>query len=226
MKVNPANAYRNGPLYPAYTATAMKAMFDLQDKAGVNLIAMISWSFEFENKNYFEGFRTLATNGIDKPILNLFRMAGLMSGERVATSSTGEVPLNEIVTEGVRQAPDIDAFATKADHQAAVMLWNYDDEDVPAPDAGVQVTVNGIPAGVKRVLLEYYRIDDTHSDAYTEWQAIGSPQSPTPEQYAQLKAAGQLHLLTSPDWLDVSDGKVTIPTSLPRQSVSLLHLKW
>ncbi len=226
MKVNPANAYRNGPLYPAYTATAMKAMFDLQDKAGVNLIAMISWSFEFENKNYFEGFRTLATNGIDKPILNLFRMAGLMSGERVATSSTGEVPLNEIVTEGVRQSPDIDAFATKADHQAAVMLWNYDDEDVPAPDAGVQVTVNGIPAGVKRVLLEYYRIDDTHSDAYTEWQAIGSPQSPTPEQYAQLKAAGQLHLLTSPDWLDVSDGKVTIPTSLPRQSVSLLHLKW
>ena len=226
MKVNPANAYRNGPLYPAYTATAMKAMFDLQDKAGVNLIAMISWSFEFENKNYFEGFRTLATNGIDKPILNLFRMAGLMSGERVATSSTGEVPLNEIVTEGVRQSPDIDAFATKADHQAAVMLWNYDDEDVPAPDAGVQVTVNGIPAGVKRVLLEYYRIDDTHSDSYTEWQAIGSPQSPTPEQYAQLKAAGQLHLLTSPDWLDVSDGKVTIPTSLPRQSVSLLHLKW
>jgi xylan 1,4-beta-xylosidase len=55
---------------------------------------------------------------------------------------------------------------------------------------------------------------------------MGSPQSPTPEQYAQLKAAGQLQLLTSPDWLDVSDGKVTIPTSLPRQSVSLLHLKW
>jgi xylan 1,4-beta-xylosidase len=226
MKVNPANAYRNGPLYPAYTATAMKAMFDLQDEAGVNLIAMLSWSFEFENKDYFEGFRTLATNGIDKPILDLFRMAGLMSGERVAASSTGEIPLKEIVTEGVRQSPDIDAFATKAEHEAAVMLWNYDDEDVPAPDAGVQVTVAGIPAGVKRVLLEYYRIDETHSNSYTVWKAMGSPQSPTPEQYAQLKAAGQLQLLTSPDWLDVSDGKVTIPTSLPRQSVSLLHLKW
>ena len=69
MKVNPANAYRNGPLYPSYTATAMKALFDLQDQAGVNLIAMLSWSFEFEGKDYFEGFRTLATNGIDKPIL-------------------------------------------------------------------------------------------------------------------------------------------------------------
>jgi xylan 1,4-beta-xylosidase len=226
MKVNPANAYRNGPLYPAYTATALKALFDLQDESGVNLIAMLSWAFEFENKDYFEGFRTLATNGVDKPILNLFRMAGLMSGERVATSSTGEVPLNQIVTDGVRQAPDIDAFATKAEHEAAVMLWNYHDDDVPAPDAEVQVTIAGIPADVHRVLAEYYRIDENHSNAYTVWKAMGSPQSPTPEQYATLKAAGQLQLLTSPDWLDVTGGKVSIPTSLPRQSVSLLRLKW
>jgi xylan 1,4-beta-xylosidase len=226
MKVNPANAYRNGPLYPAYTATAMKAMIDLQDEAGVNLISMLSWSFEFENKDYFEGFRTLATNGIDKPILNLFRMAGLMSGERVATTSTGQIPLKEIVADGVRRTPDIDALATKAEREAAVMLWNYDDDDVPAPDAGVQVTITGIPVGVKKALLKYYRIDETHSNAYTVWKAMGSPQSPTPEQYAQLKAAGQLQLLTSPEWLDLSGDKVTIPTSLPRQSVSLMHLKW
>jgi xylan 1,4-beta-xylosidase len=226
MKVNPANAYRNGPLYPSYTATAMKAMFDLQDAAGVNLISMVSWSFEFEGKDYFEGFRTLATNGIDKPILNLFRMAGLMSGERVATTSTGQLPVKQIVSEGVRQAPDIDAFATKSEHEAAAMIWNYHDDDVPAPDADVQVTIAGIPAGVKKVLLEHYRIDETHSNAYTVWKALGSPQSPTSEQYAQLKAAGQLQLLTSPEWLDVSGGKITISTALPRQAVSLMHLKW
>ena len=226
MKVNPANAYRNGPLYPSYTATAMKAMFDLQDAAHVNLLAMVSWSFEFEGKDYFEGFRTLATNGIDKPILNLFRMAGLMSGERVATSSSGQLPLKQIVSEGVRQSPDIDAFATKAEHEAATMIWNYHDDDLPAPDAEVQVTIAGIPPGVKKVLLEHYRIDDTHSNAYTVWKAMGSPQSPTPEQYAQLKAAGQLQLLTSPEWLDVSGGKITVSTSLPRQAISLMHLKW
>jgi xylan 1,4-beta-xylosidase len=226
MKVNPANAYRNGPLYPSYTATAMKAIFDLQDAAGVNIISMLSWSFEFENKDYFEGFRTLATNGVDKPVLNVFRMAGLMSGDRVATSSTGQVPLKEIVSEGVRQAPDVDAFATKAQHEAAVMLWNYHDDDVAAPDTSVQVTVVGIPVGVKKVLLEHYRIDDTHSNSYTVWKAMGSPQSPTPDQYAQLKAAGQLQLLTSPEWIDVSGGKVTIDTSLPRQATSLMHLKW
>jgi hypothetical protein len=67
----------------------IKALFDLQDRYKVNLISMLSWSFEFEGKEYFEGFRTLATNGVDKPVLNVFRMAGLMSGNRVGTSSTG-----------------------------------------------------------------------------------------------------------------------------------------
>ena len=226
MKVNPANAYRNGPLYASYTATAMKALYDLQDVPKVNLLAMVSWSFEFEGKDYFEGFRTLATNGIDKPILNVFRMAGLMSGERVTTSSSAQIPLKEILASGVRQAPDIDAFATKAAHEAAIMLWNYHDDDAPAPSADIQITVGGIPAGVKRVLLEHYRIDDTHSNSYTVWKAMDSPQSPTPDQYAQMKAAGQLELLTSPEWLDVTNGKVTIATSLPRQATSLMHLKW
>lgn len=226
MKVNPANAYRNGPLYASYTATAMKAMFDQQDTAKVNLISMLSWSFEFEGKDYFEGFRTLATNGVDKPVLNVFRMAGLMSGQRVATSSAGQVPLHEIVAGGVRQAPDVDAFATKAEREAAVMLWNYHDDDVAAADAEVQLMVTGIPAGVKKVLLEHYRIDESHSNSYSVWKQMGSPQSPTAEQYARLKAAGQLELLTSPEWLDVSSGKITIATRLPRQATSLVHLKW
>ena len=226
MKVNPSNAYRNGPLYPVYTAAAIKGLFALQDRYKVNLLAMVSWSFEFEDKEYFEGFRTLATNGVDKPVINVFRMAGLMSGERVSTSSTGQVPLDDILNAGVRQSPDIDAFATKAEHEAAVLLWDYHDDDVPATGSPVQVTISGVPAGVKKVLLQHYRIDDTHSNSYTVWKKMGSPQSPTAEQYAQLKDAGQLELLSSPRWLDVSDGKVTIATDLPRQATSLMRLKW
>ena len=84
----------------------------------------------------------------------------------------------------------------------------------------------GIPVGIKRVRLEHFRIDDTHSNAFTVWKAMGSPQSPTPEQLAQLQAAGQLQLLTSPEWLDVKDGAVTVSTDLPRQATSLLHLEW
>ena len=50
---------------------------------------MLTWAFEFEGQPYFDGFRTLATNGIDKPVLNFFRMAGMMSGDRVKVESNG-----------------------------------------------------------------------------------------------------------------------------------------
>jgi xylan 1,4-beta-xylosidase len=226
MKVNPANAYRNGPLYAVYTAVAIKELFELQDRYKVNLMAMLSWSFEFENRDYFEGFRTLATNGVDKPVLNVFRMAGLMSGTRVMTSSEGLAPLDDILSAGVRQTPDVDAMATRAEHEAAVMLWNYHDDDLPAAGAEVQVTIAGIPAGVHKVLLEHYRIDETHSNSYSVWKGMGSPQTPTPEQYARLKEAGQLERLSSPQWLDVTGGKVTIGTALPRQATSMMRLTW
>lgn len=225
-KVNPANAYRNGPLYPTYTAAAIKSLFDLQDRYKVNLLAMVSWSFEFEDRDYFEGFRTLATNGVDKPVLNVFRMAALMAGDRVSTSSTAQVPLDDILVNGVRKSADIDAFATKSAHEAAVMLWNYHDDDVAAPGAEVTVAISGIPATVRRVQLLHYRIDQTHSNSYTLWKSMGSPQKPSEEQYAQLKSAGQLQLLNSPIWLDVENGKITVPTALPRQATSLLQLKW
>jgi xylan 1,4-beta-xylosidase len=225
-KVNPANNYRNGTLYPAYTAAAYKGLFELQDRHAVNLISMLSWSFEFEDKDYFEGFRSLATNGVDKPVLNVFRMFALMAGNRVGTSSTGQVPLDTLVSSGVRQAPDVDALATKGDREAAVLAWNYHDVDGAAEAVPTTITIVGIPAGVHRVLLQHYRVDDTHSNSYTVWQAMGSPQHPTTKQYAELQAAGQLELLTSPVWLDVSDGQVKVTTDLPRQGISLLHLKW
>jgi xylan 1,4-beta-xylosidase len=88
------------------------------------------------------------------------------------------------------------------------------------------VTIKGIPAGVHRVLLEHYRIDNTHSNAYTVWQRMGSPQHPTSQQYAELRAAGQLELLTSPEWLAVKDGQIEVTTEMPRQSISLLHVTW
>jgi xylan 1,4-beta-xylosidase len=225
-KVSPANNYRNGTLYPAYTAAAFKGIFELEDRHAVNLISILSWSFEFEDKDYFEGFRSLATNGIDKPVLNVFRMFAMMSGDRVTTESTGAVPLGALVRTGVRQRPDVDAFATRADRGAAVLLWNYHDVNQPAPLVSTTVTISGIPAGVARVLLQHYRIDEAHSNAYTVWQRMSSPQNPNPQQYEELQAAGQLQLLTSPEWLEVTNGKVVLGTDLPHLGISLLSLTW
>jgi xylan 1,4-beta-xylosidase len=225
-KVNPSNNYRNGTLYPAYTAVAYKGLFELQDRRKANLLSMLSWSFEFEDREYFEGFRSLSTNGIDKPILNFFRMVALMSGQRVTVTSTGQIPLDSILVNGVRSDADIDAMATVGEHKAAVLVWNYHDNFEPAAGSPTAITVQGIPSGVSRVMVSHYRIDDTHSNTYTAWKEMGSPQHPTTEQYQQLKSKAGLELLNSPVWLDVTNGRVSVSTEMPRESVSLLTLSW
>jgi xylan 1,4-beta-xylosidase len=121
---------------------------------------------------------------------------------------------------------DIDALATTSKNSAAVLLWNDPTDDLPAPSVPVQVTVRGIPAGITRVLLQHERIDATHSNAFSVWQSMGSPQQPTPDQLVRLRAAGQLQSLTSPVWVDVKDGKVALSVDMPSQAVSLLHLSW
>ncbi|MEK6396876.1 MAG: beta-xylosidase [Terriglobus sp.] len=225
-KVNPANNYRNGTLYPAYTAAAYKRLFDLQDKYGVNLISMLSWSFEFEGRDYFEGFRSLSTNGINKPILNFFRMAAMMKGNRVATQSSGETPLSIMEEHGVRSAPDVAAMATRDARQAAVMLWNYHDAAEGSPAAKVDMALHNIPLGVTRVRLTHYRIDATHSNAYTAWQKLGSPQHPTPSQVQALQAVQGLQTFGAPQWQPVTEGNLHLSLDMPAESVSLITLAW
>jgi xylan 1,4-beta-xylosidase len=225
-RVYPQNAYRNGSLYASYTATMMKNIFELAESAKTNIAGMQTWAFEFENQPYFDGFRTLATNGIDKPVLNFFRMAGLMSGDRVKAESSRGTSAQTMIAEGVRATSDVDAFAVRSEREISVLAWNYHDDDLPAQSEHVQLTVNGTPNNVARVLMRHYRIDDTHSNAWTAWKKMGSPQSPSPEQYAALEASGQLELLGSPRWVENVHGTTTQEFDLPRQGVSLIQFSW
>jgi xylan 1,4-beta-xylosidase len=211
-RVYPQNAYRNGTVYPAYTAAAIKSILQLAERFDVNLEGILTWAFEFEGQPYFEGFRTLATNGLDKPVLNLFRMAGLLRGDRVKVESTG--------------APQVDALATASGRGITVLVWNYRNADVPGPASPVQLTITGVPETASRTLLRHYRIDETHSNAFTAWQRSGSPQSPSPEQYQLLENAGQLQLLESPRHAAAKDGTLQIQFVLPLQGLSLLELSW
>ena len=225
-RVYPQNAYRNGPLYAAYTAAALKGILDLSATNHVNIEGMLTWAFEFDAQPYFDGFRTLATNGVDKPILNLFRMAGLMRGDRVDATSSGAIRLDVVLAKGVRENPDVDVLATNDDRGVSILIWNYHDDDVAGPNAAIALSVQGLPAGARRVLLSHYRIDANHSNAYSVWKAIGSPQEPTPDQQRHLEAAGQLQLLDSPNWLWNQSGTASINLDLPRQAVSLIRLEW
>src|SRR3981081_4724434 len=108
----------------------MKNIVASAARRGANIAGMLTWAFEFEGQPYFDGFRTLATNGIDKPVLNVFRMAGLMRGDMVKATSTGAVGLDGILQSGGTAKPDVDALASRAEREVSVTAWNYHDDDV------------------------------------------------------------------------------------------------
>lgn len=222
---HPQNAYRNGTLYPAYTAAAMTKMLELNQQHQTNLTGILTWAFEFEDQPFFYGYRTLATNGVDKPILNLFRMLGLMERELLPVTSDAAVGVGQVLRSGVRESPDVNALAARGDRRITALVWNYHDDEALATDKTIDLQMAGLPAG-QRVLLTHYRIDQNHSNSYTVWRAMGSPQSPGSEQYDALRSAGQLQMLDSPRWVDSKDGVLVLKFSMPRESVSLVELSW
>jgi xylan 1,4-beta-xylosidase len=191
----------------------------------VNLKGALTWAFEFENQPYFAGFRTLATNGIDKPVLNVFRGLAKVSGEQLAMESDGAVSLDRMMRRGVREKPDVSAFASRDGDTVYVMLWHYHDDDLPGPAAEVTLKLEKLLGDLDKLTVEHFMVDSTHSNAYAAWQSMGSPQSPTPEQYAELEQAGKLAAGDVIEPLAVEDGSTTVRLKLPRQAVSLLVLK-
>jgi xylan 1,4-beta-xylosidase len=219
-------AYRNGTMYSSYTAASFARKHDLAEKHGVNLEGALTWAFEFEDQPYFAGFRSLASGGIDKPVLNVFRMFAKMSGRRLAAHSDGAVPLEAILRSGVRANPDVSALASLDANKLCVVVWHYHDDDLPGPDAEVSVKLDGQPFESGQAKLRHYRVDETHSNAFAAWKRIGAPQQPSAEQYAELKKAGRLADLGPPSAIQITDGQATIAFKLPRQAVSLLEITW
>lgn len=225
MSTNPENAYRNGTLYSSYTAASIARKYDLAAARDVNLIGVVNWSFEFEDQPWFAGFRDLATNGVDKPVLNVFRMLGMMTGNRVGVSGGTGHDAASILKSGVLgEHTDINALAARDSRGATVLLWNYHDKDIIDAGAPVSVTIKGIPA--KTVQMTQYRIDQEHSNSYTAWKKMGSPANPTPAQIAALEKAGQLATLGAPTTLQVRDRQVVVEMQLPRQAVSFIKLSY
>lgn len=215
--------YRNTTMYSSYTAEVFARKQELAARHGVNLEGALTWAFEFEDQPFFAGQRTLANNGIDLPVMNVFRMFSKMNGQRLESQSSAELPLETITRDGVRNAPDIGALASLDTNHLCVLLWHYHDDDLPGPDANIELTLEHLPHSVA-AKVTHYRIDENHSNAFTEWQHAGSPAAPSDAQYAKFLQAGQLAELDSPTTIKVENAKTTLHLQLPRQAVSLLIL--
>ena len=222
------NGYRNGPLYGASVTEATMRTYELARKYGLHVEGAVTWAFEFEDQPAFAGYRELATDGIDKPVLNAFRMFGMLGGgkpgaEWVAAESSAALPLAQVVANSVTGAPDVNAVATRNGSEVDVLLWNYHDADVSVPASRVILAIDGL--GGEQVVVSEFRMDDLHSNAYRVWQQMGSPAHPTTEQAEQLQKAGGLEQDVPDHTVPARAGKVKLGMSLARQAVVLVRIR-
>jgi len=159
-------------------------------------------------------------------VLNVFRMFSKMPEHRVAVESDSAAPLDVMLKTGVRERPDISALASTGENRVCVLVWHYHDDDVAGSVANVEIALDGLPQTIHDAHVQHFRIDRDHSNAFAEWQKMNSPQTFTPEQFAQLEKAGRMAELDGPKNVVVEHGQVRLHIVLPRQAVSLLVFEW
>jgi xylan 1,4-beta-xylosidase len=210
-------------MYSSYTAATFARIWDLADRHKVNLEGVLTWAFTFEDQPWFAGYRQLATNGVDLPVLNVFRMFSMMGEDRLGATSDHAASLDDMIRTGVRGAPDVNVLASRGkDGRIAIMLWNYHDDDVPGPTANVKVALTGLDAGARDLVI--WRVDQDNANAFTAWKAMGSPQSPDQNQYKVLEEASKMKPEAGAR-VTPAGGAATIEVAVPRQGVALLVLK-
>ena len=140
------------------------------------LVDMMSyWTFSdvFEEQGviktpFYGGYGVIAEGGVPKAAFNAFAMLHRLGAQR--------------------SQPDLaNALVTKrADGTLAVAVWNYADPGTTGTARKVHVAISG-RAGTQRYHVEL--LDPDHGSALATWQTMGSPASPTPDQYERLKRA-------------------------------------
>ncbi len=222
---NPNLNFRNTEYYPSYVVTAFNKLTELAEMYGIDL-RLLSWAFMFRGERCFEGTRTFVTQGIDKPILNLFRMFSLLGSKKIYLESS--MKKDQIKFEddyGSKEEPEIFGTATvSGDKKIEILLYCHHDDWDFGGEYEVDVEVSGLPPSTSKVILTHYRLDEEHSNAYAEWVRQGRPDYPTEAQRRVIKSREGLELYEPISDVLVFNRTFRKKLFLPVHGISLLIL--
>jgi len=223
VDTDPEDAYRTSTAYGAYEVAMMKHTLELEAQMGVTLGGLLTWAFTFPGTPYFAGYRALASNGINLPVLSAFQLLGSLKGDRLPLTSSGARALDDLLSNGVRNQPDVDGLAARDGATIQVLVWNYHDDLVAAAVSPVHLAI-AVPASFgRRARVSHLRVDEAHGDAYTVWVAQGMPPSPSADQIAAMQQAMAPAPLGPDQTMAVTaGGAVSVDFELPRFGVSLI----
>ncbi|MFB6726700.1 glycoside hydrolase [Kribbella sp. NPDC056345] len=218
-------AYRNNEYYPVFQAKLMKKVLDLNSVHVAKVREATTWSFSMEGERYFEGTRSFVTAaGIEKPLMNGYRALAQLRDRRLGVRSTAAVPVDlGALGNGFPEEVDAIASCSSSDGSLAVLVWRHADDQYAEDSAPTEVGLE-FPGLTGRWTVEHWRIDRDHSNSHTVWQAVGSPQDPTPEQLATITDRQGLERYADDAKVTAIDG-LSLTLELPLPALSLVVLR-
>lgn len=205
--------------------SAAETIAGIEDSlAQVGLISYWTASDYFEESGnpraiFHGGFGLIGLDGLRKPRYWAYYLLHELGTERFAVSGEGDG------FGGLMKA----LAARCADGSVCVLLTNATPEHSKAAgsvslDRHVTLTVSGLTAGM-RYRVEHERIDNSHSNVYGAWEAMGKPKWPDAAQMAALHRRDELQSLLPPAVLTAdAKGTVTLDFDLPMPAVSFIKL--
>jgi len=213
--------FRNSEYYATYTASGYYHIEELAREMGMD-IRPLAWAFMFEGERCFEGTRTFSTQGIDKPMMQLFRLMGKMGTQEVELTSEGAQDISRYAdTYGLGELPDINGRATAQDGKAQILLFSHHDDWDEDRDAEVTLTVAGIQGDCRKAEITY--LDKHQANTYTAWMEEGSPDWPDRDTLNRIKMAEIF--LTMEGEFPVENGEIHIPLMMQAHSIVLVEVK-
>jgi xylan 1,4-beta-xylosidase len=97
------------------------------------------------------------------------------------------------------------------------------DDDVPGPEADIQLSLTGLASGVN-LQVRSWLVDQHNGDAFSAWKAMGAPARLSKSQVDRLMAASQMAVRRIRLPPRLPDGSVLLVRRLPRQGVELVEL--
>ena len=222
---NPAFDFRNTEYYASYVASAYKNIYDLAKEMEIDF-RPLAWAFMFEGERCFEGTRAFSTQGIDKAVLNVFKLYAKLGSQLIGLSSSrGLNPLDYADEWGEAEGAEIDGWATLTGTKSIeTLLYCHQDTWEQNDSHTVELAVKKPPfEGPYKVT--HYRIDKDHSNAYAQWVLQGRPDYPVGDQYNAIKARDGLELLCPIQELLPHDECIKMTFEMPVKSVSLITIE-
>lgn len=224
IRENPNLFYRNTEYYASYVAEAVCKLMELTHVYGPRVDGLLTWAFQFEDQETFAGLRTLSTNGIDKAVLNVFRLLANLGGARLAlTSDRARDPLAQAGGDAPDVPPDVSGLAAM-DAQGAIQIFlvgHHDDWDIET-STPVHIQIAGLEPGATYSVYQSL-VDATHGNAHTTWVEMGKPPFPNADQFRVLREAARPKRAHLTD-VQVEAGRVLTSLMLPAHGVCLLTL--